>query len=220
MMKEIILTVERQVKERLWQEGSGHDWHHIDRVRNLAILLAKEEGADKEIAELAALLHDLPDEKMSRERSLSLSEIALWLKELNVTEQANDHVCRILSTISFKGTGASVPVTLEGRIVQDADRLDAIGAIGTARAFLYAGSKGHSLHAEESVPRENMTKEEYRLQPSTAINHFYEKLLKLKSLMNTDAAKVMAEERHAFMLSFLDQFYKEWKEAGNITHKE
>ncbi|MFY4776063.1 HD domain-containing protein [Metabacillus sp. RGM 3146] len=207
-MRDKLNTVEKRVKLLLEEEGSGHDWLHIERVRNLAVYIGVKEGGHIEIIELASLLHDLSDEKMN---IMGQSEITSWLSSIGFTRHETDQAIHIIETISFKGNGKTIPSTIEGKAVQDADRLDAIGAIGIARAFLYAGSKGHLLHLPKKNPRETLTDQEYRQNPSTAINHFYEKLLKLSSLMNTNTGKELAKERHEFMEFFLNQFYKEWE---------
>lgn len=188
---------ERIVKERLGNEGSGHDWLHIDRVRKLAIQLAEGTEADEFIVELAALLHDLPDSKLADDRRMSRLEVETMLTSLSVGGDEHAQIMHIIDTISFKGTGRTIPETIEGKIVQDADRLDAIGAIGIARTFVYAGSKGTPIYEPN--------------RSDSAIQHFYDKLLKLKGMMNTDAGKKMAEERHRFMEVYLDTFFKEWE---------
>ncbi|MBS2969324.1 HD domain-containing protein [Metabacillus sp. KIGAM252] len=187
---------ERLVKERLGNEGSGHDWLHIDRVRKLSIQLAEGTEADEFIVELAALLHDLPDRKLADDRRMSRLEVETMLTSLSVGDDERTQIMHIIDTISFKGTGRTIPETIEGKIVQDADRLDAIGAIGIARTFIYAGSKGTPVYEPDGS--------------DSAIQHFYDKLLKLKGLMNTDAGRKKAEERHRFMEVYLETFFKEW----------
>lgn len=208
MVRDKLILVEKKVKLLLDKEGSGHDWHHIDRVRNLAVHIGQKEGGNVEIIELASLLHDLSDDKIN---AMGQSEITSWLSSIGFSKQQADHALNIINTVSFKGNGKTIPDSIEGKAVQDADRLDAMGAIGIARTFLYAGSRGHLLHLPDEEPRETLTPLEYREKPSTAINHFYEKLLKLSRLMNTNTGKKLAKERHEFMETFLNQFYKEWE---------
>lgn len=210
-MKNAILEQARQfVRNAMKDEASGHDWWHIHRVTQLAGKLAREEGADSYVCELAALFHDLADEKLVADKEEGLKNISAWLSRHGVTEKDNHHIMDIISTMSYQG-GHGVPMkTIEGKVVQDADRLDALGAIGIARTFSYNGHKGNLMYDPDLTPRETMSKEEYRNGKSTAVNHFHEKLLKLKDLMNTDTAKKMAESRHQFMLDYLSQFHKEW----------
>ena len=207
----IIQQVEQYVKMKLANDFSGHDWWHIERVRKSAKTIAHEENADLFVCELAALLHDVADEKLFGDEEQGLREIRSWLEEHGVSSSINDHVIEIIASMSFKG-GARPPMrTLEGRVVQDADRLDAIGAVGISRVFAYSGAKGRPVFDPDIKPRTQMTKEEYRSGNDTAINHFHEKLLKLKDLMNTDYGRRMAEQRHTYMLAFLEQFHLEWE---------
>lgn len=207
---EVIHKAEQFVKEKLQNDSSGHDWWHIDRVRNLALTIAAKENADLFICELAALLHDLADEKLAASEEEGLNAVHLWLSEHVQDLTIVSSVMEIISTMSFKGGSRPPMATTEGKVVQDADRLDAIGAIGIARTFAYAGAKGDLMYDPALPYRETMTKEEYRNGKSTAINHFHEKLLKLKSLMNTETAKKLAEDRHYYMEQFLKQFHTEW----------
>lgn len=207
--KETIGRAERFVQLVHGSDGSGHDWWHIHRVRNTALALAREEQADDFICELAALLHDVADEKLNPSKEAGLVKVRGWLEENSIDESVGAAVMEIISTMSYNG-GKNPPMsTLEGQIVQDADRLDAIGAIGIARAFAYGGSKGRSMHE----PGRDLTGVGYRSPENTTVHHFYEKLLKLKDLMNTAHAKLLAQERHDFMLRFLEQFYREWDAA-------
>ncbi|TDF97724.1 HD domain-containing protein [Paenibacillus piri] len=199
------------VKKQLETDSSGHDWWHIERVTRLARRIAMEEGADVFVCELAALLHDIADEKLNPSMEAGLRKVRDWLELHRVQADAAAHVMQIISTISFKG-GHNPPVaTKEAQVVQDADRLDAIGAMGIARTFAYAGWKGDLMYDPGLPPRTEMTRESYRHGKSTAVNHFYEKLLKLKNLMNTDSGRRIAESRHSFMERYLDQFYEEWE---------
>ena len=210
-VSEIISRAEAFVKQELGKDSSGHDWWHIFRVTNTARQLAQLENADLFVCELAALLHDIADEKLNPSKDAGLQKVENWLLQNEVPAAETAQVMEIISTMSYNGGHNKPMQTLEGKIVQDADRLDALGALGIARTFAYAGHKGHLMHNPELAVRSEMTKEEYRNSESTAINHFYEKLLKLKGLMNTKAGKQMAAERHKFMEDFLAQFYQEWE---------
>ncbi|GAB6989130.1 HD domain-containing protein [Paenibacillus pini] len=198
------------VKAELENEPSGHDWWHIYRVSLLAIKLARSEGADEFVCELAALLHDLADEKLVESKNVALGGISEWLTSHKVDSPTIEHIIEIISTMSYAGGGGAQMTTLEGRVVQDADRLDAIGAIGIARTFAYAGAKGNLIYNPDKPARMDMTPEQYRNEPGTAINHFDEKLLKLNNLLNTESARMIGEKRHSFMEQFLTEFYAEW----------
>ncbi|MDF2715179.1 MAG: metal dependent phosphohydrolase [Paenibacillus sp.] len=191
-------------------EGSGHDWPHIERVVRMTGKLCADEGADPFVCELAALLHDVADEKLNPSKEAGLAKVEQWLNSQPIEASVHSHVMDIISTMSYSAGPTSSMRTLEGRVVRDADRLDAIGAIAIARTFLYAGWKGHPIYDPELPPRTEMTREQYRNGQTTAINHFYEKLLKLRSLLHTDTARAIAEERHRFMENYLEQFHKEW----------
>ncbi|WP_249435954.1 HD domain-containing protein [Paenibacillus sp. Marseille-Q4541] len=204
-------SAEDYVKQELGGEGTGHDYWHIYRVVQTAEKIAIAEGADLFICKIAAYLHDIADEKLNTSKEAGMSKVESWLTEHDVSEENKAHVLEIIGNMSYNG-GHNPPMrTLEGKVVQDADRLDAIGAISVARAFVYAGSKGHLIYDPEVKPREEMTKEQYRTGKNTAINHFYEKLLKLKDLMNTRYGMKLAEKRHLFMEQYLDQFFEEWE---------
>lgn len=207
----IINDTKEMVREKLLNEGTGHDWYHIERVWKTAVTLAEKEKANRFIVELAALLHDLIDDKLVSDKDEAVQEVMYWLEGVGVTSKDSEKILEIIETISFKGGNSKKLRTLEAQIVQDADRLDAIGAIGIARCFAYAGSKGDPLFDPELSVRERMTEEEYRKGKSSAVHHFYEKLLKLKDLMNTKAARDVAEERHAFMEEYLTRFFNEWE---------
>ncbi|MDR6883648.1 HD domain-containing protein [Bacillus sp. 3255] len=207
----ILRAAEALVKEKLERDSSGHDWWHIYRVVQTTKRIAAREGADAFVCELAALLHDVADEKLNADPAAAQRELEAWLADSGTPAAAVDHVLEIIGTMSFKG-GARPPMrTLEGQVVQDADRLDAIGAVGISRVFAYSGWKGRPIHDPSVMVREHMTAAEYRSGNDTAINHFYEKLLKLKELMNTAYARQLAEERHRFMEQYLAQFYAEWE---------
>lgn len=203
------------VRSELETEASGHDWWHIARVTKMAKHIAEQEGADVFICEMAALLHDIADEKLNKDgEEAGLQRVKDWLEAHQADKDTVDTIIEIISTMSFKGGNRPPMTTIEGKVVQDADRLDAIGAIGIARTFAYAGAHGDLIYDPDIQPREKMTKEEYRTEKSTAVNHFYEKLLKLKDLMNTNAANEIAEARHQLMEDFLQKFYHEWE--GNL----
>jgi uncharacterized protein len=209
-MNEIIEKTKEFVKNTLENDASGHDWWHIVRVHNTARMIAEIEEADLFIVEMAALLHDIADEKLSISEEEGLAKVMNWLAACEIEYEQQEQIVSIIQNMSFKGGNRPSLTSIEGKVVQDADRLDAIGAVGIARTFAYAGSKGDIIY-DPSVPvRDSMTKEEYRNGKSTPINHFYEKLLKLKDLMNTETAKSLAEERHQFMVNYLQQFMKEW----------
>jgi len=207
--KTIALT-EQFVKNFLSGDCSGHDWWHIERVRKMTKKIAVEEGADLFICEMAALLHDVADEKLNVTEEIGINRVKEWLNYVSLDEDCIERIMDIIENMSFKGGGVPPMKTLEGKIVQDADRLDAIGAIGIARTFAYSGAKGQLIY-DPSIPvRENMTKEEYRKNKTTAINHFYEKLLKLEGLMNTQSGKRLAKKRQMIMEEFLENFFEEW----------
>ena len=200
------------VENKLAGEGSGHDWWHIYRVWNLAKKLAEEEGANLLIVELSALLHDIADWKFHDGDDTKGPQMAEQFLSVNhVDRDVIDSVIEIIATISYKGAGVSTPMkTLEGKVVQDADRLDAIGAMGIARTFAYGGHKNRLMYHPDEKPVMHQSFAEYKKNTGHTINHFYEKLLLLKDRMNTASAKKMAERRHQFMQAFLDQFYEEW----------
>ncbi|MCZ2127826.1 MAG: HD domain-containing protein [Anaerolineales bacterium] len=200
------------VRREFADDASGHDWFHIERVWKTAAALCEIEKADSLITQLAALLHDLDDWKFNE--SEEPLRARRWLESCAVEPALADSVCAIVKRVSYKGAGVADEMdSLEGKIVQDADRLDAIGAIGIARAFAYGGYKNRALYNPNSAPHMHANFEDYKKSKSDTINHFYEKLLLLKERMNTQSAKRIAEERHRVMENFLDQFMKEWKGA-------
>ncbi|MEK5415525.1 phosphohydrolase [Paenibacillus odorifer] len=210
----IIARAEEFVKEQLGQDTTGHDWWHTHRVRSTACEIAEIERADVFICTMAALLHDVADEKLNPSKEAGLLKVHTWLTANLTEEEQIRHIMLIVETMSFSGGGGEPMQTLEGQVVQDADRLDALGAIGVARTFIFSGAKGRPAYDPEVSPREESLQKEYRdYSKGTAVNHFYEKLLKLKFLMNTAYGRKLAEERHDFMLNFLDQFYKEWNQG-------
>ena len=192
-------------------EFSGHDYFHTMRVFNMATRIAEGEGAEVSVVQLAALLHDVDDRKMSPQTYENLTNAKEFLLSNGVVEEDIRRICQIIREVSFGANGGEAPSTLEGKCVQDADRLDAIGAIGIARAFAYGGSHGRHMYHPDIKPNLNMTREEYVKSESTTINHFYEKLFKLRDLMNTDAARRIATEREEYMKNFVNRFLDEWE---------
>ena len=209
-MKLLIENAINYIKEIFKNEFSGHDYFHTIRVYNMALRIADEENADTLIVSLAALLHDVDDVKLSPETSKNKDNARKFLKENNMDGDYINLICEIIDEISYKGSNSRPPKTLEGKCVQDADRLDAIGAIGIARAFAYGGNHNRVMHNPSEPPTLNMTESEYRNHVSTTINHFYEKLFNLKDLMNTETAKKIAEKRTEYMKEYIDEFMNEW----------
>jgi len=200
------------VKKELKNAEGGHDWFHIERVYKNALLIANGEKCDSLIVQLSALLHDIADSKFhDGDETVGPKKARLFLESKNVPENKITHVVNIIENISFKGGHEAKKFSsLELDIVQDADRLDAIGAIGIARTFNYGGFKNRAIYNPEIKPNLNMSKEEYKNSDAPTINHFYEKLLLLKDKMNTKTGKEIAAQRHDFMKLFLNQFYAEW----------
>lgn len=209
---ELIRKTINLVKEKLEGTESGHDWFHIERVWKLSLKIQEKEGGDKLIIELAALLHDIADAKFHNgDETLASKIVRNFLTEQNLDPSVMEKVIFIIENMSFKNRNdAPENLPLELKIVQDADRLDAIGAIGIARTFNFGGYKNNLMYHPDIKPKLNQTKEEYKKSNGTTINHFYEKLLLLKDLLNTDTAKNIADRRHQFMLQFLEEFYNEW----------
>jgi len=208
----IIQQTAEFIKREFGDDSSGHDWWHIYRVWKNAIAICEREKADRFIVELAALLHDLDDWKFNESGDETPRRAKAWMESCGVEPQTIQTVCEIIMHISYKGAQVENKMkTLEGFIVQDADRLDAIGAIGIGRAFAYGGYKNRPMYDPETANRMHATFEEYKNSRSATVNHFYEKLLLLKDKMNTAAAKQIAEGRHEVMLKFLEQFMLEWE---------
>jgi uncharacterized protein len=209
-------TIERtseHAKHLLSAEHTGHDWWHVERVWRNAKRIGSEENVDMFIVELAALLHDIADWKFHGGDEKAGSKAArAWLESLGVERPVIDHVCQIIDDLSFKGAGLQTTMeSREGMVVQDADRLDALGAIGIARAFAYGGHKGNEIYNPEIPPTLHQSFEEYKKGRGTTINHFHEKLLLLKDRMNTRAGKRLAEDRHQFLQTYLEHFLAEWE---------
>ncbi|MBE7534246.1 MAG: HD domain-containing protein [Anaerolineales bacterium] len=212
--REIIQKTADYIKQEFSDDSSGHDWRHIYRVWQTALYICNIEKADAFIVQLAALLHDLDDWKFNDSEDGTPLRARNWLKSLNLDSSTIDAVCRIIERVSYKGAGVEDKMdSLEGFIVQDADRLDAIGAIGIARAFAYGGYKNRPLYDPDSSPQLHQTFEQYKNSKSDTINHFHEKLLLLKDKMNTAAARRIAEQRHEVMIQFLKQFMDEIRNA-------
>lgn len=213
---DLITRTADYVQTVLSGDGTGHDWWHVCRVWKMAQRIGRAEGADLLVVELAALLHDIADWKLHEgDTSIGPARARGWLDTLGLEPGIVDHVCHIIADISFKGAAVEQqPLSREGQVVQDADRLDAMGAIGIARAFAYGGAKGRAIYDPDLKPSEHSTPEAY-LKGGTSVNHFYEKLLLLKDRMNTATGKAMAQERHRFMEDFLRRFYEEW-EGGHF----
>jgi uncharacterized protein len=199
------------VKDELKNAEGGHDWWHINRVWQNAKLIAETEDADVLVVELAALLHDIADSKFNNgDEEIGPAKAASFLRSIHLDENVIHHVQQIIRHISFKASFDEKTFhSIELDIVQDADRLDAIGAIGIARTFNYGGFKGMEIYNPEIKPKTDMTKAEYKKSTAPSINHFYEKLLLLKDKMNTQTGKALAAQRHNFMLTYLEQFYME-----------
>lgn len=198
------------VEDFFSREFSGHDYFHTLRVFKLATHIATEEKADLKVVQLAALLHDVDDRKLSPDTCADKTNARHFLLENQVDADTVNQILTIIGEVSFAGKASVVPSTLEGKCVQDADRLDAIGAIGIARAFAYGGNHNRLMHHPDIAPNMDMGKEEYYKHESTTVNHFYEKLLLLKDMMNTPTAKVIAKARHAYMQGYITQFMQEW----------
>lgn len=214
--KNILQQTENFIREQFSDEGSGHDWWHIYRVRNMALYLAEKEGGNKFIIEMAALLHDLDDWKIVGDSGSTRTKT--WLQKTGTSEKEIKNILEIIEQVSFKGAGVkTAATTIEAQIVQDADRLDAIGAIGIARTFAFGGNKGRLIYHPDIKPFLHDNFDSYKKSDAPTINHFYEKLLLLKDRMNTETAKKQAQKRHQFMELFLEEFFMEWNIGiGNI----
>lgn len=212
-MQQIIDQTINFVKATLAEAETGHDWFHIERVYKTAKTINAIEKGDELVVALAALLHDIADSKFNNgDEEIGPQKAGEFLKSINVADEISIHVQQIIKNMSFKASFEQINFSSkELNIVQDADRLDAIGAIGIARAFNYGGYKNRVLYDPEIKPNLNMTKEEYKNTTAPTINHFYEKLLLLKDLMKTPSGKLMAQQRHDFMHEYLNQFYQEWE---------
>lgn len=209
MIKEAIID---EIKSQFLHDHSGHDWQHIERVYKMAVHIQSEIGGDLEVVELAALLHDISDHKMNGGKLNDGGNVAREiLSKYEISSDKIEHVCSIIDSVSYKGANvADSTTTLEAKIVQDADRLDAIGAIGIARAFAYGGNKNRPMYVPEMKAELHDSFEAYANAEGHTINHFYEKLLLLKDRLHTPTARNIGEKRHQIMLNFLSDFYAEW----------
>lgn len=211
--------ITERVKSFFANEASGHDWWHTHRVRQMALYLALHEGADPNICELAALLHDVADWKFNTSEEAGLAVVAEWLDEAGISLPEQEKILTIISQISYKGAGVvDVVTSIEASVVQDADRLDAIGAIGIARAFAFGGHHGRPLYEPDIEPEFHQNAQTYKTSRSHTINHFYEKLLLLADRMKTHTAQQIAKERHRVMLDFLSHFFEDWDFDNGNKH--
>jgi len=209
--EETIQKTADYMKEKLAKDSSGHDWWHTYRVWHLGRKIATAEKADLYVVELASLLHDIADYKLHNgDEEIGPRLAREWLQGLSFKQEIISHVPEIISNMSFKPNKKSEMKTIEGKCVQDADFLDAIGAIGIARCFAFGGYKGNIMHNPKIKPNPNLTEKKYKKAESTQINHFYEKLLLIKDRLNTKTARKLAEPRHKFIENFLEQFLNEW----------
>ena len=209
--EKIISALKKYVEDFHAGDSTGHDFHHVMRVYRNALHIQNSAGGDHFIIAAASLLHDTIDDKLNKSEH-AVEDAKNYLRKFEIEEAVVEKILYAMQAVSFKGGNNEFKVrSIEDKIVQDADRLDALGAIGIARTFIFGGAKNHEMHEPEMEARTDMTAEEYRKGQNTMINHFYEKLLKLKELMHTDTAKALAEERHRFMEEYLEQFYGEWQ---------
>lgn len=214
--QKIVDQTAAHVRSQMEGDSSGHDWWHVWRVWQNSLFISRTENADRFVTELAALLHDIADWKFhDGDDSAGPKAARAWLSEQSIGESVIDHVCDIVATVSFKGAGVETPMaTLEGKIVQDADRLEAIGAIGIARCFAFGGAKGRLMHDPDDPPELHASFDDYKKKSGPSINHFYEKLLLLKDRMNTETGLKLAAQRHQVLEEFLEQFHAEWNIAA------
>lgn len=210
---ELIQHTARHARQVLGGDTAGHDWWHVWRVWQTARRLARDEGADPVVVQLAALLHDIADWKFhDGDETAGPRAARAWLESLSVDQSIVAQVTEIVAGVSFQGANVATPtLSLEGQVVQDADRLDALGAIGVARAFAYGGHKGRALYDPAIPPAPHDSFAAYRQSTAPTINHFYEKLLLLKDRLNTASARRLAESRHAYLEQFLARFFAEWE---------
>lgn len=212
--QKVIKQLARLVRDEFENDTTGHDWWHITRVWHMAKYIAEHEKTtvDLFVIDAASLLHEMTDWKFNKDEDVELKKTMSLLTSFHVQKKVANHIIQIIKNISFKGAHISSKMpTMEGKIVQDADRLDAIGAVGISRVFTYGGSKGVPIYDPSLKPRQHASFQEYKTKKSTSINHFYEKLFLLISSMNTKTGKQIAKERHEFMKTFLHRFFQEWK---------
>lgn len=209
-MEQLVQNATKFIKEIFQNDFSGHDFFHSMRVYRTAINIAEAEHADMEVVALAALLHDVDDRKLSPMTAEKKENAARFMCSQNVSESEIRQVCQIIDEVSFKGTDSVRPSTPEGKCVQDADRLDALGAIGIARTFAYGGNHNRAIYDPELPSRTAMNQAQYYSSKSTSLNHFYEKLFLLEGMMNTETGKAIARKRTQYMQQFVDEFLNEW----------
>lgn len=209
-MEQLVQNATKFIKEVFQNDFSGHDFFHSMRVYRTAMKIAEAEHADMQVVALAALLHDVDDRKLSPMTAEKKENAARFMRSQNVPESEIRQVCQIIDEVSFKGTDSVRPSTPEGKCVQDADRLDALGAIGIARTFAHGGSHNRAIYDPELPPRTAMNQAQYYSSKSTSLNHFYEKLFLLEGMMNTETGKAIARKRTQYMQQFVDEFLNEW----------
>lgn len=209
-MEQLVQNATKFIKAVFQNDLSGHDFFHSMRVYRTAINIAEAEHADIQVVALAALLHDVDDRKLSPMTAEKKENAARFMRSQNMSESEIRQVCQIIDEVSFKGTDSVRPSTPEGKCVQDADRLDALGAIGIARTFAYGGSHNRAIYDPELPPRAAMNQAQYYSSKSTSLNHFYEKLFLLEGMMNTETGKAIARKRTQYMQQFVDEFLNEW----------
>ena len=209
-MEQLVQNATKFIKEIFQNDFSGHDFFHSMRVYRTAMKIAQAEHADLEVVALAALLHDVDDRKLFPMTAEKKENAGRFMRSQNVSESEIRQVCQIIDEVSFKGTDSVRPSTPEGKCVQDADRLDALGAIGIARTFAYGGSHNRAIYDPELPPRTAMNQAQYYSSKSTSLNHFYEKLFLLEGMMNTETGKAIARKRTQYMQQFVDEFLNEW----------
>lgn len=209
-MEQLVQNATKFIKAVFQNDFSGHDFFHSMRVYRTAMKIAQAEHADMQVVALAALLHDVDDRKLSPMTAEKKENAARFMRSQNVPESEIRQVCQIIDEVSFKGTDSVRPSTPEGKCVQDADRLDALGAIGIARTFAYGGNHNRAIYDPELPPRTAMNQAQYYSSKSTSLNHFYEKLFLLEGMMNTETGKAIARKRTQYMQQFVDEFLNEW----------
>ncbi|MEL6271659.1 MAG: HD domain-containing protein [Chloroflexota bacterium] len=211
MTETLLQSTRDYVRHTLSGEGTGHDWWHIQRVTKTALYICDRENADPVIVELAALLHDIDDWKFSGDVTAGASAARAWLEQNNAPDATTDAVVQIIERLSYKGGFETRPMTsLEGKIVQDADRLDALGPVGIARTFAYGGAKHRLIHDPDHSPESHADFESFKAAEGTTINHFYEKLFKLKDTLHTATAKQIGEKLHRYIERYIADFYAQW----------
>ena len=210
-MENLIDKTIEYVKDYFKNDASGHDYYHTLRVYKLARNIAEQENADIELTALIALLHDVDDCKLVGRDGELFKNVKGYLSRNNVDDETINLICSEISKISFKGDGKKCPETLEGKIAQDADRIDDLGAIGIARTFTYGGKIGRTIYSPEIAIRETVSETDYLNNSGTSIGHFYEKKLKLLELINTKEARLIAQRRTDYVLSYLKEFFEEWE---------